>query len=477
MRLSSHDASFLYTETASGPMHGAAITVLDGEASFAEIFSYYAARVHLIPRFRQKLAFVPFNIAHPKWIEDPDFKLENHLKPHAVPPGTSMERAIEIALDLAEPLLDRSRPLWMTYVLEHIEGKTLIVQLTHHAFVDGATFVAISTLLSDPEPDPPAPEPEAGGWNPPPEPAPMALWQEAAAEQARAAVTAISGNRLDSSLLQKGGELMQRMARPVIGAPWNAGLVGPKRRLAYLNYRLDDLKAIRKPMGGTVNDVAVAVVAEAAARYMSAQGVKTDGLQMRLMCPVNVRTADDDAKDMSGNKVSAMFPLLNASPMSAADRYAEVINETASMKARGEPETLEALQEAAPPTMPVAMAATLAVGTPMDPTQWAARLALPVLPNLGNSTQQAGFNFTVSNVPGPPWTQYVAGYRIVNVVGTLMLSGNLGLGVTMGSFDGNIVFNFTCDPRLVPEVSMLKALAAEVFDELSAHAAASVGES
>ena len=153
MRLSSHDASFLYGETASGAMHGVAIVELDGTPTFQEIFDYYAARIHLVPKFRQKLVFVPFSVAHPKWVDDPDFDLANHILAHHVPADTTVKQAIDIAIKLGEPLLDRSRPLWLFYVIENVEGKTLIVQMTHHAFVDGATAVAMTTVLTDPTPE------------------------------------------------------------------------------------------------------------------------------------------------------------------------------------------------------------------------------------------------------------------------------------------------------------------------------------
>ena len=146
-------------------MHAVAVSVLDGPATFQEIFDYYAARIHLVPRLRQKLAFVPFNLAHPKWVDDPDFRLENHFKAHTVAEGTTMDQAFDIALELGEPLLDRSRPLWLTYVIEGVEGKTLLVQMSHHAFVDGATAVAMSLVLTDPSPDAQSPD-AAPAWQP-----------------------------------------------------------------------------------------------------------------------------------------------------------------------------------------------------------------------------------------------------------------------------------------------------------------------
>jgi diacylglycerol O-acyltransferase len=472
MRLSETDASFLYTETASGAMHGIAIFTLEGNATYTEIYNYYAARIHLIPKFRHKLAFVPFNFAHPKWIDDPYFDLTNHLKPHPVPPGTTMEDAINIGLDLGEPLLDRSRPLWLTYVIEGIEDKTLVVQMTHHAFVDGATAMAISTLLTDTTPDAAAPEPPTEPWQPAPEPSQMALWQEASQEQLGVALSAFQITPLSADMISRSSELLQRMARPVIQAPWNNGLVGPTRRLSVLRYTLDDFKTVSKALGGTVNDVAVAIAIEGAARYMIGKGLTTEDQSLRIMCPVDVRDPGSDPKNMEGNRVSGMFPILDASHKSMTDRYEEVKAEMLGIKTRKEPETLDALQQAQPATAPVAMTATLAVGTPLDPTQWAARVPSPIAPNFGLTPQQAGFNFTLTNVPGPTWSQYMAGHEVLETAGTLMLGGNLGLGITLGSFAGKIIIVFTVDPRLLPDPNKLRDLVDEAYTELSALAVA-----
>ncbi len=471
MRLSTHDASFLYTETASGPMHSVGLITLDGIVSYAELLEYYRARIHLVPRFRQKLAFVPFNMAHPKWIDDPDFQLENHIKPHDLPAGTSMAQAIEIALELGEPLLERDRPLWLTYVLSDIEGQTLIAQITHHAFVDGATAIAITTVLTDTAPDAPAPPSPSDAWNPPAEPAQAELMQEALAEQAQAFTTSLTAgfgsNPFDAGFVQKSTALMNRMARPVMQAPWNAGPVGPKRKFTTLPMTLADFKPIRGAFGGTMNDVAVAVIVEAAARYMKSKGEITNNQSLRLMCPVNVREKDSNPLDMEGNKVSGMFPILDAGSKSMTARYEEVREELQGIKDRGEAETMNRLQETQPNVPPAFMAPSLAIGTAFDPTALAARNPQPVTPVIGARPQQFGFNFTLTNVPGPTWTQYIAGHEVTSLLGTLMLGGNLGLGVGVGSYNGQMVFGFTADPRLMPDLQQFRNLAADCFAELT----------
>ena len=471
MRLSAHDASFLYTETASGPMHGLTVSVLDGPATWEEVFQFYAERIHLVPRFRQKLAFVPFNVAHPKWVDDDEFDLANHLKRHPVPPNTTVERGIEIALELGEPLLDRARPLWLTYVLEDVEGKTLLVQIAHHAFVDGATLVAMSTVLTTPSADSPPPN-APPPWAPPNPPSPSELWQEAMTENARAgldqAAQAAQATASFARLGEQGVSLMQRMSRPVMQAPWNASLVGPKRTMAYFSTSLDALKDVRKSLGGTVNDVVVTAVSEGVARYLARKREAVQGRSLRIMCPVDVREDDDDPLEAGGNRVSAMFPLVSAEVLGAAERFAAVRAELDEIKANDEPWVLDQMQRLQPNIPPVAMAQTLSVGTQWDPTALVARAPLPVLPTTGARPQQLGFNFTCTNVPGPNWTQHVAGYRVENTVGTLMLGGNLGLGCGVGSYDGTFNFMFTADPRLVPDVEMLRDQVADVLAELQA---------
>ena len=465
MRLSSHDASFLYGETASGAMHAVVLIELAGAPTYDELFEYYQARIHLIPRLRQKLAFVPFSVAHPKWVDDPAFDLTNHICAHKVPAGTTLQDAIDIAQKLGEPLLDRSRPLWLFYVMENVDGKTVIVQMTHHAFVDGATAVAISTILTDPTPEVTEIEP-APDWNPPSLQSDIALWQEGVQEQASSVAVAFQRALPTADQTRKVGELMTRMAQPVMQAPWNAGLVGPQRALTTLHYHLEDFKPIRKALGGTVNDIALAAIVEGAARYMKHTGENTDNHRLRIMCPVNVRDENDDPLNMSGNKVSGLFPMVKAAPGSMTDRLAEVISEMEDMKSRGDAETLHFLQESAPPVPPMAMTAVRGVGTTFDPTFLAARIPSFITPNVGFRPTQAGTNFTFTNVLGPNYTQYVAGHEVVNMYGGLMLGGNLGLGTALASYNGKMNFNFTADPRLVTDLDKLRDFVAEAFAEL-----------
>ena len=471
MRLSAHDASFLYTETASGPMHGIGISILDGAATYEEIFEFYAQRIHLVPRMRQKLAFVPFNAAHPKWVDDPEFDLANHIKRHEVPAGTRIERAMEEALVLGEPLLDRSKPLWLNYVIENVEGKSLLVQLGHHAFIDGATAVAMSMVLTTPEPNSPPPN-DPPAWVPEPAPSDAELWQEAMAENARNAFQQAQNAAQSAAqmveLTGRSASFMQRMTRPVMQAPWNASLIGPKRSLSTSTIDLAEFKSVAKALGSTLNDLVVALVSESAARYLAALGEQAANQYLRLMCPVNVRSGDDDPLAGGGNRVSGMFPVLPAWSMSMAERLATVQEELNDIKTNDEANLLDQLQHLQPQLPPLAMATTLGVGTEWDPTTAAARAPLPVMPRPSTPPPpMVGFNFTCTNVPGPTWTQYVAGHQVSNTVSALQLGGNLGLGSCVNSYDGQLNIMYTADPRLVPQVEQLTKLTEQCYGELT----------
>ncbi|NJN53258.1 MAG: hypothetical protein HC809_17355, partial [Gammaproteobacteria bacterium] len=149
MRLTQADASFLYTESASGPMHISSVYVLEGELAFEKVFEHFQSRLHLVPSYRRKLAHVPLNIAHPEWVDDPEFDLANHVFSHKVPAGSTLQQGVDAAIELNEPILDRSRPLWKVYVIEGVPDRTLILQMTHHAMIDGASGIELTTVLYD----------------------------------------------------------------------------------------------------------------------------------------------------------------------------------------------------------------------------------------------------------------------------------------------------------------------------------------
>jgi len=479
MRLTDHDASFLYAETASAPMHGASLYTIEGELGFETFFNHMAARIHLIPRYRQRLAFVPFNLAHPKWVDDPEFDLKFHVREHVMPKGSSTDEALEAAVRLSEHLLDRRRPLWMMYLISGIEGCTVIISMGHHALVDGASGIDLSMILFDLQKDarhPPAPETP---WVPAKAQTPMELASEAAIEVADkwnmqfGNVANLQGR---TELLRRAAESMTRfMSEPVITAPWNAALVGPKRIFRWRKMSFGAFRDIRRSFGGTVNDVVLAVVAESAARYLVAHRENVKGKHLRVMVPVSVRREDE--KGALGNRVSGIFPVFDAEPMEMTERLRKVRWETEHIKQNREAQAMELMRETLPSFPPVTMAPTLLVGSAFDPTALAARFPLPVPPDFVPRLPMVGYNFTCTNIPGVQTQQYLAGHRIVDSLALLMLSTNIGFGIAVVSYNQNLYFNFVADPRLMPDIDQMADGVVQAFEELLTAAHGQAGQS
>ncbi|MGE0625567.1 MAG: wax ester/triacylglycerol synthase family O-acyltransferase [Pseudomonadales bacterium] len=472
MRLTQSDASFLYTETASGPMHTAAFLILEGELAAQTVIDQFKARMHLVPRYRQKLAFVPLNLAHPKWVDDPEFKVENHVKPHAVTQGSTLEAAVDELLELNTRIMDRARPLWMTYVVSGVPGRTIVLSQVHHAMIDGVSGIELLTILMDFEPEPRDVPPPKAPWSPAPEPTALELVTEALRENAEAAADQVvrpwpTDEKSQTLLGQAARTMAGFFTSPAILAPWNAGLIGTTRRMRWLRYPFSEFREIRRAFGGTINDVVLAAVTEGAARYLVAHDEDTEGRHLRVMCPVSVRTEDE--KGALGNRVSGIFPLLPATPLPATERYRAVLAEMASIKENELAQALTLMTETVPTTPAMLMAPTLLVGTSFDPTVPAARFPPPVLPKLGPRPPYFGFNFTCTNVPGVQVPMYIAGHRMETMLGVLMLTGSLGYGIAVGSYNQEMVFAMIGETRLLPDLdTMAEAVASAYADLLAA---------
>ncbi len=473
MRLSQTDASFIYLESVSGPMHISSVYVLDGEVPFEQIYHRFERRIHLIPSYRRKLSQVPFSLAHPTWVDDPAFDLSNHVLLHELPADSTLEDGVDKAVELNEPMLDRNKPLWKFVVLKGVPGKTLILQATHHAMIDGASGIELTTILYDLAPDAGEPDP-VPDWVPEPAPSPAAELAIAMQESMAAFTPDKNLERMRAassfmSQIRKAGEVMMRfMTRPAITAPFNAGFVGPHRKVRWLKKSFTEIREVRRFLGGTINDVVLTVVTEAVARYLACEGERVENQLLRIMCPVNVRT--EDGKGALGNQVSAIFPMLPAWPMNPVERLEAVVDEIERIKTDEEAQALTVMQESMPPWPPVGMAATQLVGTPLDPTALAARFPLPLPPASMIRPPNVGYNFTCTNVPGVQVPQYMCGAEVTDTIGLLVLNGNVGFSVTILSYNQQLFFNFISDPRMLSDLEIIRDEAESTFDTLLAAA-------
>jgi len=473
-RLTAQDASFLYGESFSGPTHVGMLSFFEGEIAYERLFRHFEQRLHLLPRYSQRLALVPFNLAHASLEDDPNFKLENHVKYHQLPAGTSEAEFIKAAMRIFEPPLSRTRPLWEIHAFTGLEGdRTGMLWKIHHCLVDGVSAMELTTVIFDFHPDAPPPQPPEKPGTPHRAPSLaenlLNAIQDLMDEQLNAAWRAQEMLRKPKQLAEQTKQLgetaqaLSRMlARPIVAAPWNAGLCSQRRSFARSRYPFADFRAIRNALGGTVNDVVLTSLSEAAARYLKQHDCKPGNLPLRIGCPVNVRR--EDQHGTLGNRVSMMFPELPATPMDLVKRLEAVKQETERIKAERLPQGLELLSEATNLFPPSIMGLTSLLATfSLDSAAMLSRLA-PSIPAAG--VPGFGINFIATNVPGVQVAQYLAGHQMIDQVGLIPCAGNLGYGVAITSYNQNMHFGLMSEPRMMPDVDVMKSLLDEVFAEL-----------
>jgi WS/DGAT/MGAT family acyltransferase len=473
-RLSTLDASFLYAESAISPTHIGSIFFVEGELSFDQVFEHMRRRIHISPRFRQRLAFPPLNLAHATIEDDPDFKLENHVHRYELPDDISEADAIkEILRQHFARMMDRTRPLWHMTLFEGLPGRSMLVWAMHHAIVDGVSAFELLNRMMDFSPKPP-PEEQPEPWQPAPFPSAgvslVAAVRDLAIEQIDNATRAgIELARDPASALKQTttlaatARLMSEMAQPPVSTPWNAGLAVGERNLAYLKMPFADYRAIRAAFGGTINDIVLTVLGEGAARYLKHHGWPTAG-NLRFGCPVNVRRPEETV--VLENRVSMMMPSTPAAPMDVVERLAQIGAETKRIKESGAAFTMERMSTMSESIPPVVLGAISRVGAIGMELAGALLKAADWKPTPGGfAMPPPAINFVATNVPGPQAQWYFAGHKVTDSIGLLPLAGNLGYGVAIVSYNQYMTFSMMGDARML-DVEQMKAFVEEAFNDL-----------
>jgi diacylglycerol O-acyltransferase len=456
-RLSALDASFLHLEDASAHMHVASVMIFDGEPPpYAELIDSIERRLHLVPRYRQRLAFVPYGQGRPKWVDDPHLNLRYHVRSTALPSPGSEEQLKALAGRVFSQQLDRDKPLWELWLVEGLEGgRFALLAKTHHALVDGVSGVDIVTVLFDTSPEPAAPPDPGERWLPRPLPSRAQLLGEALLERTtvpteivRSARAAVRGPRRLLEGAREGAVGVGAMAWAGLNAappsPYNKP-IGPHRRFTWVRADLADLKAIKNELGGTVNDVVLATVAGALGRHLRGKGQTTDGLELKAMVPVSVRT--DLERGALGNRVAAMMAPLPVWCQEPVARLDVVREQLKGLKQGGQAvgaQVLTQLTGFAPPTV---------MGQ-------ASRLM----------SRQRFFNLVVTNVPGPQFPLYLLGRELSQPFPMVPLARNQGLGIALMSYNGRINFGLVGDYELLWDIEDLAEHLRESLAELAQEA-------
>ncbi len=486
-QLSGLDTSFLNLETATSFGHVSSLSIYgrpdDPDFDPYQVFrNQIESKLSILEPFRRRLVEVPFGLDRPYWINDPDFDLDFHLRHIAVPGQGTEQQVGELVGRLVGRPMDRSRPLWEVYVIEGLEsGDFGVLTKVHHATVDGAAGAEMLVMiLEDGE------APKADPWRPESEPGPGRLMARTAIEVARTPAKAL---RLQIKTLQSLGEVTKTrgfgdvanalrkglpgpagvIARRILGSeisgeddrpplipafggprtPFNASITA-HRRFAYRSARLDDIKAIRKATGATINDVVMTVCAGALRRYLLDHDALPDE-NLIAMVPVSIRTGNET--DKWSNRVSAIFSEIPTATAAPGERLSEM--HEAMVVGKGQFDLMPAdmlleMSELAPPALAVR----------------AARIAART--RIADRTNPPA-NLVISNVPGPRQPLFLtedAPLKHYYPVSTIV--DGQGLNVTVQSYVDKLDFGLVACRELVPDLWTLVDYCIEEIDILAA---------
>jgi diacylglycerol O-acyltransferase len=433
-------------------MHVASTLIFEGPApDYDDFRAHIASRLHLVPRFRQRLRFVPFDQGRPVWVDDPQFNLTYHVRHTALPAPGSEEQLRTLAARVFSQRLDRSKPVWEMWLVDGLEGNRFaIVAKTHHCLVDGVSGVDITTVLFDAQreaPDMPPPQP----WHPGPEPSGSELLGRALVERVTSPAEGVRGVRAIFRAPRRAGkalvgslEAVGALAKAGIAAPSSPFNVeiGPYRRFAWVSADLGELKAIKNEVGGTVNDVVLAAVAGALGRHLRAHGHATEGLELKAMVPVSVRAESEHGA--LGNKVSAMYAPLPVGIGDPAERLRTVSSRMGDLKESKQAvgaTMLTSLADFAPPTI-LGQAGRLQSG-------------------------QRFFNMVVTNVPGPQFPLYLMGRELEATYPMVPLAKKQGVCFGIMSYNGQVNFGLIGDYDALADLDRLAADLEESLEDLA----------
>ena len=451
-RLTPVDASFLHQESPNSHMHVGGLTIIEGPPpTMEEFLEAIRGRLHLVPRYRHKLAFTALDSGRPLWVDDPSFNLEFHVRHTALPAPGDWDQLRDLTARIFSQALDRSRPLWEMWLIEGLDDdRFALISKTHHSLIDGIAGVDLATVLFDLTPEP-APARHSGRpWKPHQEPDAAELVAVGVRAAVRAGAQIVEGllgalahpERTMTRALEAAegiGEVIWAGLNPAPPTPLNVE-IGPHRRFVGVAASLEDFKLCKNVLGGTVNDVVLTVVTGALRSFMIARGVRTEGLELRALVPVSVRTVGE--RHEMGNRIAAMrgpLPVYIADPVQRLRFVRHAMDGLKESKQALGAEVIAGAQNFAPPTI-LAQASRLNFSTRL-------------------------FNLIVTNVPGPQFPLYVLGRRMERVYPVAFLPQNHALAVAIMSYAGEMNFGLLGDFDALPDI---ESIGESIAEELAA---------
>ncbi len=443
-RMSPLDATFLHVEDGVSHMHIASCAIMEGPPPpYEHIVELFRAKLPLVPRYRQRVRFVPGGLGLPVWVDDPHFRLDYHVRHTALPPPGRVEDLQRLMGRLMSQQLDRNRPLWETWVVEGLDdGTWALISKVHHCMVDGISGTDLMAVVLDKQrtPDPPT----VDEWEPQPEPsavdlvrhalsetltspAEMARWVRSAARHPRRLATEVAE-------LVQGARSMGEHLRPNVELSIE-GSIGPHRRWAWARTTLDEIKLVRGALGGTVNDVVLTAITRGFRDLLVGRGEPVDGVVVKSLVPVSVRARDDHTFN---NQVSAMIAELPVGIADPVERLHAIRTQMEDLKASHQADAFRSLTDLGDVAPPVFMSLGL-------------RAAVSLLRRL----PQRSVNTVTTNVPGPQVPLYACGREMLDYFPFVPISHGVRTGVAILSYNRKFTFGVTGDWDTVPDVDVL----------------------
>ncbi len=460
-RLTPVDASFLHQEGPSSHMHVGGLTIVEGPPPpMEEFLEQIRRRLHLVPRYRHKLAHTALDSGRPVWIDDPSFNLDYHVRHTALPTPGDWGQLGSLTARIFSQQLDRSKPLWEMWLIEGLQDdKFALISKTHHALIDGIAGIDLATVLFDLSPDPPPLKSSRRAWRPHSEPGTAELIAAGLKGAVRAGIELAEGAldalaHPDRALARTReaaegiGEIVWAGLNPAPETPLNVD-IGPHRRFVGIGSGLEDFKLVKNAFGGTVNDVVLAVVAGALRKFLVARGLRTEGVELRALVPVSVRAEDEHHQ--GGNRIVAMrgpLPVYIADPVQRLRFVSHAMDGLKESKQALGAEVIAGAQNFAPPTI-LAQASRLNFSTRL-------------------------FNLLVTNVPGPQFPLYVLGREMLAAYPVAFLPENHALAIAIMSYNGQMNFGLLGDYDALPDIEFLGETIAEELATLVSLARESV---
>jgi len=459
--ISGMDATFLYIETPTSPMHVGSVAVIEGDLDFKTFRKIIHSRIHMIPKLRKRLVYVPFGVDYPYWVDDPNFDIDLHLDYIALPKPGGWKELRRISSRIFSEPLDHNRPLWSFTFVEGLDelpqvpkGSVAVISKIHHVAIDGMAGAGMMSLIFDFTPDKktiPDPKP----FKPKPLPNELDIVLKSGVSFAK---NPLKFPKLISKTLQasiKAGVLTRVQKRDLPTAPFSApntplnGIVSARRKWNAAILDLQRVKKLKTLAGTTLNDVVLAFCAGALRRYLLEKG-KLPHKPLVAMVPISTRTAKE--KSDLDNQISSMLIQIATNVEDPIERLEQIHENTLKGKTYQDALGAKTL-------------ANMAEAVPFGVANQAARLYSRF--NI-SKLHKPVFNVTITNVPGPQFPLYLNGHKLLSIMGMAPILDGMGLIITCLSYNGLLTISATTDVNSMKDVDIFTRYIRESANELEA---------